>query len=64
MSSISSLEGARVGQRRIHRSAFRTWLIRIADDEMRVKRVIIDGFANLNENARTVFAIPDEGFDE
>ncbi|ABM11308.1 MULTISPECIES: hypothetical protein [Mycolicibacterium] len=45
-------------------SAFRTWLIRIADDEMRVKRVIIDGFANLNENARTVFAIPDEGFDE
>lgn len=45
-------------------SAFRTWVIRIADDEMRVKRVIIDGFANLNENARTVFAIPDEGFDE
>lgn len=45
-------------------SAFRTWLIRIGDDEMRVKRVIIDGFANLNEKARTVFAIPDEGFDE
>lgn len=45
-------------------SAFRTWLIRIADNEMRVKQVIIDGFANLNENARAVFAIPDEGFDE
>ena len=45
-------------------SAFHTWLIRIADDEMRVARVIIDGFANLNDNARAVFAIPDEGFDE
>ncbi|GAB7065789.1 hypothetical protein H7J06_29385 [Mycobacterium hodleri] len=45
-------------------SAFHTWLIRIADNEIRVARVIIDGFANLNDNARAAFAIPDEGFDE
>ncbi len=39
-------------------------MIRVVDDEMRVQRVVIDGFANLNANARAVFAIPDEGFDE
>ena len=45
-------------------AAFHTWLIRIADSKLRVARVIIDGFANLNDNARAAFAIPDEGFDE
>lgn len=45
-------------------AAFHTWLIRIVDHETRVARVVIDGFANLNDNARAAFAIPDEGFDE
>ncbi len=40
-------------------SSFHTWMIRVVDDEMRVQRVVIDGFANLNANARAVFAIPD-----
>lgn len=45
-------------------AAFYTWLIRTVDKKPRVARVVIDGFANLNANARVAFAVPDEGFDE
>ncbi|ETZ38610.1 hypothetical protein L842_5978 [Mycobacterium intracellulare MIN_052511_1280] len=45
-------------------AAFHTWLIRTFDNKLRVARVVIDGFANLNANARAAFAVPDEGFDE
>jgi hypothetical protein len=31
---------------------------------LRVVEVIIDGFADLNANARALFAVPDAGFDE
>lgn len=45
-------------------AVFHTWLIRIGDNNIRVARAIIDGFANLNDNARAVFAVPDDGLDE
>jgi hypothetical protein len=45
-------------------AAFYTWTIRPVDEGMRVAEVIIDGFADLNDNARALFAVPDAGFDE
>ena len=39
-------------------TAFHTWTIRRVDDSLRVAALIIDGFANLNDNARRLIASP------
>jgi hypothetical protein len=43
-------------------TAFHTWLLRRdGTGRLRVAAQIVDGFANLNENAKRLFATPDEG---
>jgi hypothetical protein len=43
-------------------SAFHTWLLRRdGEGRIRVAAQIVDGFADLNEPARRLFATPDEG---
>ena len=39
-------------------TAFHTWTIRCIDDRLRIASLIIDGFANLNDNARRLIASP------
>jgi hypothetical protein len=42
--------------------AFHTWLLRPDNTgRLRVAAQIVDGFANLNDNAKRLFATPDEG---
>jgi hypothetical protein len=43
-------------------TAFHTWLLRRDNTgHLRVAAQIVDGFANLNDNAKRLFATPDEG---
>jgi hypothetical protein len=43
-------------------TAFHTWLLRRDHTgRLRVAAQIVDGFANLNDNAKRLFATPDEG---
>jgi hypothetical protein len=43
-------------------TAFHTWLLRRDNTgPLRVAAQIVDGFANLNDNAKRLFATPDEG---
>jgi hypothetical protein len=43
-------------------TAFHTWLLRRdAAGQLRVAAQIVDGFSNLNDNAKRLFATPDEG---
>ena len=43
-------------------TAFHTWLLRRDDTgRLRVAAQIVDGFANLNDNAKRLFATPDAG---
>ena len=43
-------------------TAFHTWLLRRDDTgRLRVAAQIVDGFAELNDNARRLFATPDQG---
>jgi hypothetical protein len=39
-------------------TAFHTWTLRPVDGRLRIASLIIDGFANLNENARRLIASP------
>ena len=39
-------------------TAFHTWTIRSTDSGLRIVALIIDGFANLNDNARRLIASP------
>jgi hypothetical protein len=43
-------------------TAFHTWLLRRdTTGRLRVAAQIVDGFANLNDNAKRLFATPDQG---
>lgn len=43
-------------------TAFHTWRLRRDDaGRLRVAAQLVDGFANLNDNARRLFATPDQG---
>jgi hypothetical protein len=43
-------------------TAFHTWLLRRDDaGRLRVAAQLVDGFADLNDNARRLFATPDQG---
>jgi hypothetical protein len=43
-------------------TAFHTWLLRRDDSgRLRVAAQIVDGFADLNDNAKRLFATPDQG---
>jgi hypothetical protein len=43
-------------------TAFHTWLLRRDDTgRLRVAAQIVDGFADLNDNAKRLFATPDQG---
>jgi hypothetical protein len=42
-------------------SAFHTWVLRRVSGRWRVAAQIVDGFADLNENAARLFATPEEG---
>jgi hypothetical protein len=43
-------------------TAFHTWLLRRDDTgRLRVAAQIVDGFSDLNDNARRLFATPDQG---
>jgi hypothetical protein len=43
-------------------TAFHTWLLRRDDaGRLRVAAQIVDGFADLNDNAKRLFATPDQG---
>jgi SnoaL-like domain len=42
-------------------SAFHTWRIREVEGKWRVAAQIVDGFADLNDNAKELFSTPDEG---
>ncbi|QIV79983.1 hypothetical protein [Mycolicibacterium frederiksbergense] len=39
-------------------TAFHTWKIRLVDGHFRIASEIVDGFANLNENARRLLSSP------
>jgi hypothetical protein len=50
------------GDDRFTGTAFHTWLLRRDDaGRLRVAAQIVDGFADLNDNARRLFATPDQG---
>jgi hypothetical protein len=42
-------------------TAFHTWLLRNDGGRLRVAAQIVDGFADLNDNAKLLFAAPDQG---
>ena len=42
-------------------TAFHTWLLRNDGGRLRVAAQIVDGFADLNDNAKRLFATPDQG---
>jgi hypothetical protein len=42
-------------------TAFHTWLLRDDGARLRVAAQIVDGFADLNDNAERLFATPDQG---
>jgi hypothetical protein len=42
-------------------SAFHTWRVRLVDGKWRVAAQLVDGFDDLNDNARELFSTPDEG---
>jgi SnoaL-like domain len=42
-------------------SAFHTWRVREVDGKWRVAAQIVDGFDDLNANAKDLFSTPDEG---
>jgi hypothetical protein len=42
-------------------TAFHTWLLRNDRGRLRVAAQIVDGFADLNDNAKRLFATPDQG---
>jgi hypothetical protein len=42
-------------------TAFHTWLLRNDRGRLRVAAQIVDGFADLNDNAQRLFAAPDKG---
>jgi SnoaL-like domain len=42
-------------------SAFHTWRVREVDGKWRVAAQLVDGFADLNDNAADLFSTPDEG---
>ncbi|OKI74486.1 hypothetical protein [Streptomyces sp. CB02414] len=41
--------------------AWHTWVLEARRPSWRVAAQLVDGFANLNDNARTLFSRPDEG---
>ena len=42
---------------------FHTWRVRVVDDEWRVAAQMVERFTDLNDNAKRLFATPEEGLD-
>jgi hypothetical protein len=40
---------------------FHTWRVRLVDDDWRVAAQMVERFTDLNDNAKRLFATPDEG---
>jgi hypothetical protein len=54
-------EGPEKPSREFTGSAFHTWRLRRVEGEWRVAAQLVDGFADLNDNAKELFSTPDEG---
>jgi SnoaL-like domain len=54
-------EGPERPSREYTGSAFHTWRVRLVDGKWRVAAQLVDGFEDLNDNAKELFSTPDEG---
>jgi hypothetical protein len=54
-------EGPEKPSREYTGSAFHTWRVRLVDEKWRVAAQLVDGFDDLNDNAKELFSTPDEG---
>jgi hypothetical protein len=54
-------EGPEKPSREFTGSAFHTWRVRLVDGKWRVAAQLVDGFDDLNDNAKELFSTPDEG---
>jgi hypothetical protein len=54
-------EGPEKPSREFTGSALHTWRLRAVDGEWRVAAQLVDGFDDLNDNAKELFSTPDEG---